>query len=133
MIFLFEIRPFSSLSAQVEFSPTNSAQSYDREEMPTSAEDSQVGEEALKVVIWNPEVQDSKLKRTKRRYGKTEGGKVAANRGYACDDHRRKKVKVNLEILSCLHRLTTASVTLISAPRIVKTPICRRRLPHQIP
>jgi hypothetical protein len=62
--------------------------------MAKSAEHPQTAEEALQVIIWSPELEDSNTETKKRRYGKIEGEKVAANRGYACDDHRRRKVKV---------------------------------------
>jgi hypothetical protein len=52
---------------------------------------------ALNVVLWTPEVLASENKRKKRRYCKIEGEKVAANRGNACEEHRRRKVKVCLQ------------------------------------
>ena len=53
-------------------------------------------EHSLKVLTWDPAVGIFKgpTKGTKRRYEKVEASKVAANRGKACDEHRRQKVKV---------------------------------------
>jgi hypothetical protein len=51
-------------------------------------------ESALQVLNWNPEVNGFKRKRQKRKYEKDEGEKVKANRGNACEEHRRRKVKV---------------------------------------
>ena len=51
---------------------------------------------ALKVVLWTPELLASENKRKKRQYGKIEREKVAANKGFACEKHRRRKVKVCL-------------------------------------
>jgi len=52
----------------------------------------------LKVVAWDPE-KGSKggFKRDvkRRKYEAEEGAKVARNRGYACEMHRRQKLKVN--------------------------------------
>jgi hypothetical protein len=50
----------------------------------------------LQVLSWNParKIFEGNRKPTKRRYGKVEGAKVAANRGYVCDFHRKQKSKV---------------------------------------
>jgi hypothetical protein len=49
----------------------------------------------LKIVSWYPAKKDVERGK-KRRYGSKERAKVASNRGYACDEHRRQKVKVEL-------------------------------------
>ncbi|KAE9369855.1 hypothetical protein N431DRAFT_560572 [Stipitochalara longipes BDJ] len=51
----------------------------------------------LQILKWDPGVNRF-AKRKKRRYGKEEGSKVAANRGNACADHQRKKMKCDPEI-----------------------------------
>lgn len=51
----------------------------------------------MKVVTWTPNLEQVK-KRKKRRYGNSERAKVAANRGKACEEHQRRKIKVRLEI-----------------------------------
>lgn len=50
----------------------------------------------LQILSWDTKEKKFKgdNRRKKRRYGKVEGAKVAANRGYVCDFHRRQKVKV---------------------------------------
>jgi len=50
---------------------------------------------ALKIVSWGPYDKETR-KTKKRRYGSEERVKVASNRGYACDEHRRQKVKVTI-------------------------------------
>ena len=47
-----------------------------------------------KVQTWDPEMRELKPRGRKRAYEKEEASKVAANRGNACDDHRRQKLKV---------------------------------------
>ena len=48
----------------------------------------------LEVLIWDPKLKGVKRQGRKRPYEKVEGAKVAANRGYVCDEHRRQKMKV---------------------------------------
>ena len=52
----------------------------------------------LKVLSWDPAGKIFKGDRrpTKRRYGRMEGAKVAANRGFVCELHRKQKSKVSL-------------------------------------
>jgi hypothetical protein len=59
---------------------------------------------ALNVVMWNPE-RSLVPERRRRRYGEMERRKVAANRGYACEEHRRRKVKVRLQFLCIVLRI----------------------------
>jgi hypothetical protein len=56
----------------------------------------------LEFVSWKPEILGFKKTAPKRRYEKKEREKVAANRGYACEEHRRRKMKVSIK-LSDLH------------------------------
>jgi hypothetical protein len=60
----------------------------ERHEMPNRS--------SLQVLSWDParKIFKGNRKPTKRRYGKLEGAKVAANRGYVCDFHRKQKSKV---------------------------------------
>ena len=51
-------------------------------------------ESAFQVLNWDPDVKGFKPKRQRRKYEKDEGVKVKANRGNACEEHRRRKVKV---------------------------------------
>jgi hypothetical protein len=53
---------------------------------------------SLQVLSWDParKIFKGNRKPTKRRYGKVEGAKVAANRGFVCDFHRKQKSKVSL-------------------------------------
>jgi hypothetical protein len=51
-------------------------------------------ESAFQVLNWDPDVKGFKSKRQRRKYEKDEGVKVKANRGNACEEHRRRKVKV---------------------------------------
>ena len=53
----------------------------------------------LEIQRWMPTVGESP-KRKKRRYGKEEGAKVAANRGNACQKHQKRKEKVFLSQIS---------------------------------
>lgn len=62
--------------------------------------DSSEDEADLKILTWNPEVQGFKEKQKKRRYEKEEREQVRANRGHACEEHRRRRVKVCLVVLS---------------------------------
>ena len=57
----------------------------------------------LQVLPWDPikKIFKGNPRRTKRRYGKIEGAKVAANRGNVCDYHRKKKLKVSLLPFEC--------------------------------
>lgn len=57
----------------------------------------------LQILSWDPVEKNfqGNRKPTKRRYGKIEGAKVAANRGYACDFHRKQKSKVGLIRFEC--------------------------------
>jgi len=52
----------------------------------------------LQILCWDTKERNFKgdNRRKKRQYGKVEGAKVAANRGYVCDFHRRQKMKVGL-------------------------------------
>jgi hypothetical protein len=54
-------------------------------------------ESAFQVLNWDPNVKGFKPKRQRRKYEKDEGVKVKANRGNACEEHRRRKVKVRRE------------------------------------
>jgi hypothetical protein len=55
----------------------------------------------LQVLCWDTKEKKFKgdNRRKKRGYGKVEGAKVAANRGYVCDFHRRQKAKVGFLII----------------------------------
>jgi hypothetical protein len=55
----------------------------------------------LEIVSWKPEILGFKKKAPKRRYESEEREKVAANRGYACEEHRRRKMKVSTELRVC--------------------------------
>jgi hypothetical protein len=48
----------------------------------------------LEILKWDSGVNPFLKRRKKRQYGKEERAKVAANRGNACADHKRKKMKV---------------------------------------
>jgi hypothetical protein len=48
----------------------------------------------LEILKWNSGVNTSLKRRKKRQYGIEERAKVAANRGNACAEHQRKKMKV---------------------------------------
>jgi hypothetical protein len=58
----------------------------------------------LQVLSWDPVEKNfqGNRKPTKRRYGKIERAKVAENRGYACDFHRKQKSKVGLVHFECI-------------------------------
>lgn len=70
--------------------------------LPTSSSNSQsitprsTPADGLTVLTWDPEAGAFKgsAKGMKRRHEKVEASKVAANRGNACEEHRRQKVKV---------------------------------------
>ena len=54
----------------------------------------------LKVLSWDPEKGSKggfKREVKRRRYNSEEGAKVAKNRGSACDEHRRQKLKVSVK------------------------------------
>ncbi|CAG8957071.1 hypothetical protein HYFRA_00009272 [Hymenoscyphus fraxineus] len=65
-----------------------------RRRRASSSED----EADLKILSWNPEVQGFKEKQKKRRYGDEEKEQVRANRGHACEEHRRRRVKCDPEV-----------------------------------
>lgn len=69
----------------------------------------------LKIVPWDSGSGGFLKRRTKRRYGMEERTKVAANRGNACPDHQRKKLRVGLQFHISSLLLTRYSVT----PRLV--------------
>jgi hypothetical protein len=71
-------------------------------------------ESLLKIVPWDSGLNGF-LKRKKRRYGMEERTKVAANRGNACADHQRKKMKVRFRFCFSYILLTRYSAT----PRLV--------------
>jgi hypothetical protein len=50
----------------------------------------------LQVVTWDSKMKEFNPKIKKRRYEKDERAKVAANRGFACERHRRQKMKVGV-------------------------------------
>lgn len=52
----------------------------------------------LEFVSWKPEILGFKKTAPKRRYEKEEREKVAANRGYACEEHQRRKMKVSINL-----------------------------------
>jgi len=64
----------------------------------------------LEIVSWKPEILGFKKKALKRRYEKEEREKVAANRGYACEEHRRRKMKVSTELPVYLCPINASSV-----------------------
>jgi hypothetical protein len=49
---------------------------------------------ALQIVTWDSKMKEFNPRIRKRRYEKDERAKVAANRGFACERHRRQKMKV---------------------------------------
>lgn len=58
--------------------------------------DSKVGTSGLQILTWDSGMKQYSHKTKRRRYDKGERVKVAANRGFACDVHRRQKMKVCL-------------------------------------
>lgn len=58
--------------------------------------DSKVGTTGLQILTWDSGMKQYSHKTKRRRYDKGERVKVAANRGFACDVHRRQKMKVCL-------------------------------------
>lgn len=74
---------------------SKSADSHRRRRADSSGDESD-----LRILAWNPEVQGFKEKQKKRRYEKEEREQVRANRGHACEDHRKRRVKVCLFVFS---------------------------------
>lgn len=52
---------------------------------------------ALQIVTWDSKMKEFNPRIRKRRYEKDERAKVAANRGFACERHRRQKMKVGAQ------------------------------------
>ena len=50
---------------------------------------------ALQIFTWDSEMKEYSPRAKRRRYDNRERVKVAANRGFACDQHRRMKMKVS--------------------------------------
>jgi len=60
----------------------------------------------LKVLTWDPvkgEFDGDDNQGRKRRYEKEEARKVAMNRGFTCDEHRKRKKKVGFCVLVLYH------------------------------
>lgn len=67
----------------------------------------------LKVLTWDPiegAFNGDENQGKKRRYEKEEARKVAMNRGFTCDEHRRRKKKVGCCVL-VLYHIATYSFT----------------------
>lgn len=79
----------SVMRQQLSTPPTDSP-------MTSSAESPSAVIPALQIVTWDSKMKEFSPKIKKRRYEKDERAKVAANRGYACERHRRQKMKVGL-------------------------------------
>jgi hypothetical protein len=84
--------------------PTCVKQAISREHLPTtpieSSKDSGLEIKStlaptLQILTWDSEMKEFNPKIKRRRYDKGERVKVAANRGFACDQHRRQKMKVH--------------------------------------
>lgn len=67
------------------------AQSPSQERPPNSAKSLITPEPALSIIEWTQAIEGFGLNRKKRRYKRSEAVKVTANRGYACEEHQRKK------------------------------------------
>jgi exonuclease VII large subunit len=50
----------------------------------------------LQILTWDSKMKDFYPKTKRRRYEKDERTKVTANRGFACQRHRRQKMKVGV-------------------------------------
>jgi hypothetical protein len=57
---------------------------------------STISEPTLEIIVWNEDPESLTTGRKKRRYERSEAAKVAANRGYACEEHRKRKIKVSV-------------------------------------
>jgi hypothetical protein len=53
----------------------------------------------LQIMTWDSEIKEFNPKIKRRRYEKDEREKIAANRGFACERHRRQKMKVCVPLL----------------------------------
>jgi hypothetical protein len=69
----------------------------------------------LKIVSWKPEILGFKKTAPKRRYEPEEREKVAVNRGYVCEEHRRRKMKVSTKFRSIGGTANVSSVILGNA------------------
>lgn len=65
--------------------------------------DSKAGTPGLQILTWDSGMKQYSHKTKRRRYDKGERVKVAANRGFACDVHRRQKMKVWLSYSRLCH------------------------------
>ncbi|KAL5317969.1 hypothetical protein ACEPPN_015073 [Leptodophora sp. 'Broadleaf-Isolate-01'] len=86
-----------------------------------------------KILSWVRGVDNKEPKRRKRRYGMLEAAEVAANRGNACDDHRKRKVKCKPE--SCPNnglRLRTNPANAQAKPSLLSQ-VLRRLTPDANP
>jgi hypothetical protein len=50
----------------------------------------------LQILTWDSKMKEFNPKTKRRRYEKDERTKVTANRGFACQRHRRQKMKVGV-------------------------------------
>jgi hypothetical protein len=96
----------STIAGRVAVEPTaqegpsnhveKAAQHQSQGSQPDSPKPSTTREPALAIIEWNEDTESLVTNRKKRRYERSEAAKVAANRGYACEEHRRRKTKVSV-------------------------------------
>lgn len=72
---------------------------------------------ALQFVQWDADAKDPSPRIKKRRYDKEERAKVAANRGFACDQHRKQKMKVFKSYFFCCEGSTNVHSVLLKRAR----------------
>lgn len=79
----------STMRQQLSTAPTGSSMAPDLEIRPTVAP-------TLRILTWDSEMKEFNPRIKRRRYEKDERAKVTANRGFACETHRRQKMKVGV-------------------------------------
>jgi hypothetical protein len=79
----------STIPQQLSTSPPESSTASRLESRPAVTP-------ALQILTWDSKMNEFNPKTKRRRYEKDERTKVTANRGFACQRHRRQKMKVSV-------------------------------------
>ncbi|CZR69205.1 uncharacterized protein PAC_19105 [Phialocephala subalpina] len=80
----------STMRQQLSTPPTESSTTSNPESRPAVSP-------TLQILTWDSKMKEFNPKIKRRRYEKDERAKVAANRGFACERHRRQKMKCDPE------------------------------------
>jgi hypothetical protein len=84
----------STIPQQLSTTPTESSMAPGLEIRPAATP-------TLQILTWDSKMNEFNPKTKRRRYEKDERTKVTANRGFACQRHRRQKMKVGCILIEC--------------------------------